>query len=154
MSSERSSSGLMIRILVAEHHSEIQELLCQMLASEPDMEIVSAVAESDDAVEMIAELVPDVVIVDLNLPGGGIGLCKRIKELVATTQVIVLADDAEPDKVRQAMMAGVKDYLTGSFSRDELVGIVREAGKWRSFGRNGFGGKPPSPKPTTNLPMY
>lgn len=123
----------MIHVLVVEHHAEIQELLCQMLASEPDIEVVGAVAESDDAIEMIVELLPDVVIVDLNLPGGGIWLSERIKELAPITQVIVLADNADPDKVRQAMLAGAKDYFTRNFSRNELVTSVREAGNWRSL---------------------
>lgn len=121
----------MIRVIVVEHHIEIQELLSQMLSPEPDIEVVGAVAESDDAIEMIVELLPDVVIVDLNLPGGGIWLSERIKELAPNTQVIVLADDAEPDKVRQAWLAGVKDYFTRNFSRNELVMSVQEAGNWR-----------------------
>ena len=128
-------AGEHIRVLLVDDVAETRENLRKLLSFAGDIEVVGAAASGLEAIELAQECQPDVVIMDINMPGmDGITATEVILQKVPTTQVIVLSVQGESDYLRRAMMAGARDFLTKPPSGDELMSTIRrvyETGKRR-----------------------
>jgi pilus assembly protein CpaE len=122
--------------LLVDDVAETRENLRKLLSFAGDIEVVAAAASGPEAIELARECQPDVVIMDINMPGmDGITATEVILQKVPTTQVIVLSVQGESDYLRRAMMAGARDFLTKPPSGDELMSTIRrvyEMGKKRA----------------------
>ncbi|MGC9469646.1 MAG: AAA family ATPase [Anaerolineae bacterium] len=117
-----------IRVMIVDDIAETREQLRKLLAFDPDVDVVAMVATGEEAVEVITEARPDVVLMDINLPGmDGIAATAKIIEAVPTVQVIMLSVQGETDYLRRAMMAGARDYLTKPPGADELLDAIHRA---------------------------
>ena len=123
----------MIRIVIVDDHPVVRQGLRLMLERRPDFEVVGEGADGVQAIALATELVPDVMLLDLLLPGAdGIGAIREIKRLTPTTQVIVLTSFAEDDYIFNAVNAGVLSYLLKDTGPEELVAAVRAAARGES----------------------
>ena len=101
-----------IRVLVADDHPAFRAGLQLMLADAPDLEVVGLAENGDQAVELAEPLRPDVVVMDLRMPGlDGIGATRRLLELDPAVGVVVLTMFEDDDSVFAAMRAGARGYL-------------------------------------------
>lgn len=120
----------MIRLLIADDHPVVREGLAGMLAAEPDFEVVASVEDGAQAVDGAAELRPDVVLMDLRMPGtDGVAATRRIvRELPGIHVLILTTYDTDADIVR-AVEAGATGYLLKDTPRVELAAAIRAAAR-------------------------
>jgi DNA-binding NarL/FixJ family response regulator len=117
-----------IRLVLADDHFVVRTGLRAMLESDPDIEIVGEAATGSEAIELVGQTLPDLVLMDLRMPDGdGVEATKRLRELHPTTEVLVLTTyDTDADILR-AIEAGATGYLLKDATRDELLRATRLA---------------------------
>lgn len=115
-----------IRVLIVDDIPETRENLKKLLYFETDIEIVGAVGTGEEAVEVAKELQPDIVLMDINLPGmDGITASELITRQSPTSQIIMMSVQGEADYLRRSMLAGAREFLIKPFSSDELVSSIK-----------------------------
>jgi two-component system, NarL family, response regulator DevR len=123
-----SVSRTAIRLLLADDHALVREGLRQLLADEPGLEVVGEAADAGEAVEAAARLEPDLVLLDILMPGGsGIEALRRIRARSPAVRVLMLTSVAQGEAVREALAAGAAGYLLKDVSRADLLRAVRDA---------------------------
>ncbi|MBN1878272.1 MAG: response regulator [Anaerolineae bacterium] len=121
-----------IRVMIVDDIPETREQLRKLLSFDPDIEVVAMVGSGEEAVSTVTKTIPDVILMDINLPGiDGITATGKVVELIPTVQVIMLSVQGETDYMRRAMMAGARDYLTKPPSADELLDTIHRVFKLR-----------------------
>ena len=118
----------MIRLLVAEDHGVVRDGLIRLLSSLPDIEVVGAAADGPEAIRMAGEQRPDVVLMDLRMPGmDGSEATRRLLENDPDAQVVILTSFSERDEILNALDAGAIGYLLKDAEPEELIRGVRAA---------------------------
>ncbi len=124
-----------IKVLIVDDIPQTRENLRKLLSLEPDIEIVGMAATGEEGIELARKLRPDIVLMDINLPGmDGITATEFISREVPEAQVIMISVQGEPAYMRRAMLAGAREFLIKPFSSDELISAIRrvyELGKSR-----------------------
>ena len=116
----------MIRLLIIDDHEMVREGLKAMLVAEPDFEIVGDAANAEQALELIERLRPDVVLLDIRLPGvSGIDLCSNVTSPYPQTAVIILTTFAEESLVAQCIQAGARGFIVKDIERFDLKRSIR-----------------------------
>ncbi len=115
-----------IRILVVDDHALFRSGLKALFGSVADLEVVGEAATGEEAIELAAELSPDVVLMDLQMPGmGGIEAARRVSSLnVGVVMVTMFEDDAS---VFAAMRGGARGYVLKGADQAEILKVVRAA---------------------------
>lgn len=117
-----------ISVVIVDDHAVLREGTRQILERAGGFTLVGEAAEGETAVGLVAEHHPDVVLLDLRLPGiNGVEVARRMAEVSPSTRVVVLSAFDEIDYVQAALGAGVAGYLLKTTPADELVGAVRAA---------------------------
>ena len=117
-----------IRVMIVDDIAETREQLRKLLSFDPDVEVVALASTGEEAVEIVSQAFPDVILMDINLPGiDGIAATAKVIEIIPTVQVIMLSVQGETDYLRRAMMAGARDYLTKPPGADELMDAIHRA---------------------------
>jgi len=115
-----------IRVLIADDHGVVREGLRAVLGSEPDMEVVGEAATGKEVVERAAELRPDVILMDIQMPGmNGIEATRRIIEANQEIGVIILTMYEDDDSVFSAMRAGARGYVLKGAHPSEILKVLR-----------------------------
>ena len=121
-----------IRVMIVDDVAETREQLRKLISFDPDIEVVAMVGSGEEAVTIVPKALPDVVLMDINLPGiDGITATGKIVEIMPTVQVVMLSVQGESDYMRRAMMAGARDYLTKPPSADDLLNTIHRTYKLR-----------------------
>lgn len=116
----------MIRVLVVDDHPLFRDGLTGLLATVADVEVVDAVGDGETAVRRTAELDPDVVLMDLNLPGlPGLEAIRRIVRLPRAPEVLVLTMVDDDDSVTAAMRVGARGYVLKGAAQEEVLAGLR-----------------------------
>ncbi|GGS09820.1 DNA-binding response regulator [Streptomyces aureoverticillatus] len=123
----------MITLVVADDHPVVRDGLRGMFESAPDFAVLGEAADGVAAVELVARLDPDVVLMDLRMPGGGgVDAIAELTRRGARTRVLVLTTyDTDTDTL-PAIEAGATGYLLKDAPRDELFAAVRAAAEGRT----------------------
>lgn len=115
-----------IRILVADDHPLFREGVVNTLAAEPDIEVIAEANSGERAVEQAVDLLPDVAILDLTMPGiGGIAATGQIATQCPATAVLVLTVSENADDLLQALKAGARGYVLKGVAGQGLIHAVR-----------------------------
>ncbi len=121
-----------IRVMIVDDIAETREQLRKLLSFDPDIVVVAMAGSGEEAVAQVVEANPDVVLMDINLPGmDGISATAKLLELVPTVQVVMLSVQGDVDYMRRAMMAGARDFLTKPPSADDLLNTIHRMAKLR-----------------------
>ncbi len=118
----------MIRVLLADDHGLVRDGLTRLLASVSDIEVVAAAADGPEAVRLAEEHRPDVISMDLRMPGmDGSEATRRLLQADPATQVVILTSFSERDEILSALDAGAIGYLLKDAEPDELIRGIRAA---------------------------
>ena len=115
-----------IRVLVVDDHALFRRGLEIVLAQEPDIEVVGEAGDGAEAVVQAADLLPDVVLMDVRMPRrSGIEACTAIKDVVPSARIIMLTISDEEGDLYEAIKAGATGYLLKEISIDEVATAIR-----------------------------
>ena len=117
-----------ITIIIADDHALVRQGVRTFLDVQPDLAVIGEANSGESAVRMAAELIPDVLLMDLVMPGiGGVEATRQVKQASPHTQVIVLTSYHEDEYIFPALRAGALSYVLKDVSPDELAETVRKA---------------------------
>ena len=126
-----------LRLIIFEDNGDFRESLLHLFRFTPDVEVIAAYPDCSKVREAVSELKPEVVLMDIDMPGmDGIEATAVVKEVSPNTQVVMLTVSEEEDRIFQALRNGATGYLLKKSGPDELVDSVRLVQK---------GGSPMSP---------
>ena len=116
----------MIRVLVVDDHAVVRRGISSLLAAADGLECVGAVGDGDSALELVERLDPDVLLLDLSMPGqDGVTVIRTLRERGHSTPVLVLTSFGEPDLVVPALVAGADGYLLKYQDGESILDAVR-----------------------------
>lgn len=119
-------AGEIARVVVADDQTVVREGIVMLLGLLPGIEVVGAAADGEEAVRLVAEHAPDVVLMDLRMPRcDGVEATRRIRAEHPATHVVVLTTYADDDSLFPALRAGARGYLTKDAGGEEIVRAVR-----------------------------
>ena len=125
--------GESIRVLVADDQAAVREGLATLLDLTPGIEVVGQARDGAQALELVAEHGPDVVLMDLHMPGmDGIAATERIAAEHPGTRVVVLTTYADDGSIQGALRAGALGYLTKDADRGQIARAVQAAANGQS----------------------
>ncbi len=117
-----------ISVLLIDDHRVVRQGLRDFLELQEDIEVVGEASSGEEGVQLAREFLPDVILMDLVMPGiDGVETTRRIKGVSPSTRVIVLTSFADDDKVFPAIKAGAISYLLKDVSPEELAHAIRAA---------------------------
>jgi DNA-binding NarL/FixJ family response regulator len=120
----------MIRVQLVDDHPVVRAGLAGILQGEPDIEVVGEAASADEAVTVARSTRPDVVLMDLRMPGGdGVTATVQVLAAVPGARVVVLTPYESDTDILRAVEAGAAGYLLKDASRAELVSAIRAAAR-------------------------
>lgn len=123
-----------IRVLLADPHALFRRGVRLVLEDEADIEVVGECADGLDAVDRIVELVPDLVLMDVRMPGvSGIEATRRVRSLVPSVKVAILTVSESDEDLFAAVRAGATGYLLKEVSIEELADAVRAVARGHSL---------------------
>ncbi|MFJ8147735.1 response regulator [Streptomyces sp. NPDC096048] len=121
-----SSNGRVIRVLIADDQQMVRQGFTVLLNTQPDIEVIGQAVDGLDAVAKVAEMAPDVVLMDIRMPElGGIEATRRVTGASAEIRVLVLTTFDLDEYVYEALRAGASGFLLKDASADQLAEAVR-----------------------------
>ncbi|MCU1452486.1 MAG: two component transcriptional regulator, LuxR family [Acidimicrobiales bacterium] len=118
----------MIRVLVVDDHAMVRSGLEQLLSTADDIELVGTAADGEAALRLVAELAPDLVLMDLAMPVlDGVEATRRIAAEHPATQVVALTSFSDRQRILDVVRAGAAGYVLKHAGPDELLGAIRTA---------------------------
>jgi len=117
-----------IDILVVDDHPLFRQGVVSSLASVPDFNVVAETSSGEEALPLALKLMPDVVLLDVSMPGwGGIVTAEKIALACPATAIVMLTASDDKDKLLAALKAGARGYVLKGVSAKELADVVRSA---------------------------
>src|SRR5664279_12496 len=122
------------RVLIADDHPLIRSGLRALLARESDFEVVGEAADGYQALELVEQLKPDVLMLDVSMPRlNGIDVAQKISEKFPSIRIIVVSIHSDEGYVLRALKAGAKGYLLKASSEGEILNAVRAVAAGQAY---------------------
>ena len=122
-----------ISLMITDDHALVRQGIRAFLELQPDLTVLGEADSGEAAVRMATELVPDVMLMDLVMPGiGGVEATRQVKQVSPHSQVIVLTSYHEDEYIFPALRAGALSYVLKDVGPDELADTVRKAARGES----------------------
>ena len=122
-----------IRVLVVDDHTVLRAGLRMLIRAQADMDVVAEAGDGDEAVRKGVEVRPDVILMDLSMPGsGGIRAIERLRQECPASRVLVLTMHDVPAYLRAALSAGASGYVVKSAADSELLSAIRGVHRGRT----------------------
>jgi two-component system, NarL family, nitrate/nitrite response regulator NarL len=134
--------GLQVRILVVEDNKAFLDFVTSVLLQEPNLQVVGEVQDGLEAVQRAQRLQPDIVLLDIGLPGlNGIESARLIHKHVPHSKIVFLSQESSPEVVAEAFSLGARAYVSKAHACNDLPLALKEVLEGRKFvsrGLNGF----------------
>jgi len=123
-----------IRILVVDDHHVVRQGIVALLRTVDDFEVVGQATSGEEALTVFGELLPDITLMDLQMPGkGGVAAVEAIREKHTAAKVIVLTTFDGDEDIYRSLQAGARGYLLKGMTTDQLVNAIRTVQGGRSI---------------------
>lgn len=120
-----AGNGDTVRVVIADDQTVVRDGLVMLLDLLPDVTVVGAAADGDQAVRLVAEQHPDIVLMDLRMPRvDGVEATRRVRAEYPDTQVVVLTTYADDESIFGALQAGARGYLTKDSSAEQIADAI------------------------------
>ncbi len=117
----------LIRIMIVDDHAVVRSGLSAFLQMYPDILLVAEASNADEAINLSIEKTPDVVLLDIVMPGtDGLSIIPTIKANCQKSKILILTSFSEPEKIYTAIKSGADGYLLKNASSDQLVSAIRD----------------------------
>ena len=121
----RQESPVTIRVLVADDHNVIRRGVRALLSSDPEVQVVGEAGDGPETVRLVGELAPDVVLLDISMPGeDGIHVARKIKDAFPRVHVLILTMHEDASLVRAALQAGAAGYVIKRARESEILDAI------------------------------
>jgi DNA-binding NarL/FixJ family response regulator len=114
-----------IQIVIVDDHPLFRDGVAHTLAAEPDIEIAAQGASAAEANRQAQDLLPDLILLDINMPGGGLNAAQTITATCPVTRIVVLTVSEEEEDLLAALRAGARGYILKGVPARELIRILR-----------------------------
>jgi DNA-binding NarL/FixJ family response regulator len=115
-----------IKVMIVDDHPAFRKGICALIESEPDLKVVAETGDGAEAVDVFRRSRPDVVLMDLRLPGmSGVEATMAIRKEFPEARIVVLTTFDADEDIYRAIQSGAKSYLLKDTSEDELAGTIR-----------------------------
>ncbi|MEA2513040.1 MAG: two-component system, NarL family, nitrate/nitrite response regulator NarL [Thermomicrobiales bacterium] len=115
----------LLQIAIVDDHPLFREGVAFILDQQPDLEVVAQGASAADAVAIASQRLPDLMLLDVSMPGGGLNAVREIATAYPVVKVVMLTVSENEDDVTAALRAGARAYVLKGVAARELVGILR-----------------------------
>jgi DNA-binding NarL/FixJ family response regulator len=123
-----------VEILVVDDHSVVRRAICSLLSSDPILNVICQTADGEQAVQKAQELQPDVILLDISLPGiSGIEAARRIRRVSPKSQIIFLSQHDSLQMVKDALDVGGHGYVAKIDAGLELLKAIRTVREGKRF---------------------
>lgn len=123
----------MIRVLIVDDHPLVRRGLSDLFSGEADMEVVGTAASGEEAVDIVTHLHPDVVLMDVSMPGiGGVDATRQLHDTSPDVRVVMLTSFTDRERILDSLDSGAVGYLLKDAESDELIRGVRAAARGES----------------------
>ena len=122
-----------ITLVVIDDHPLLREGVVRTLSAEPDMQVLAEGADAADALRLARDHLPDVMLLDVSMPGGGLKAASEIAIACPIVKIIMLTVSEDEEHVMEAFKAGASGYVLKGVSGQELASIVREVNAGRNY---------------------
>jgi DNA-binding NarL/FixJ family response regulator len=132
----------MVRVLICDDQTVVREGLAAIVSTDPEIEVVGLASQGRQALELVPEARPDVVLMDLKMPVmNGVEATQRLGSQFPSVRVLILTTYADEEWVLDAVRAGAAGYLLKDTRRDDLLAAIKGTAQGKSFVDPGVAGK-------------
>lgn len=118
-----------LHILIADDHPMFRRGLRSLLETQNDLSVVGETASAAETLGAVEKLIPNVVLMDLHMPGGGLSVTRELAQRFSSVRVLVVTMFKDDDSVFTALRAGAKGYVLKDASADDLLRAIRAVGR-------------------------
>ena len=131
-----------IRILVVDDHELVRRQLCRVLAAQPDLDVVCEAADGEGAIRRAGELQPDVILLDIGLPGlDGFTAARHIHDVAPSAEILFVSQHDTAQMAREALRAGGRGYVAKVDIVNDLVPAVHAVSQRKQYIRRRLAGR-------------
>lgn len=131
--SESQQANDPLHVVIVDDHTLFREGLKTILDAEPDIEVVGMGGSADEAVQLARDLLPEIILLDLDMPGGGLTAARIIADELPVTQIVVLTASEQDDHLIAALKTGARAYILKGVPARELLRILRLVAAGESY---------------------
>jgi two-component system nitrate/nitrite response regulator NarL len=122
-----------IHVVIADDHTLFREGLAGIIGGTEDFEVVGQAGTMEEAVQLARDLLPDIILLDIDMPGGGLEAARMIAQEFPVTRIVVLTASEEDDHLIRALKIGARAYILKGIAARELIRILRAVWAGESY---------------------
>lgn len=122
---ENESLPVITRVVIVDDHALFREGLATILDAEEDVEVIGQGGSAEEAIQLTKDLTPDIILLDLDMPGGGLNAARVISNELSKTKIVVLTASEEDNNLINALKIGAHAYILKGVAARELLRILR-----------------------------
>ena len=122
-----------IRVVLADDHPLFREGVARTLMADPEFDIVGEGASAQEAVKLATDLLPDIIMLDISMPGSGIEAAKQVASVCPVVKIVMLTVSEHDDDVLSALQAGARGYILKGIGGEDLISIVKSVHQGDSY---------------------
>ena len=122
-----------IHVVIADDHTLFREGLAGIISGTEDFEVVGQAGTMEEAVQLARDLLPDIILLDIDMPGGGLEAARMVAEELPVTRIVILTSSEEDDHLIHALKIGARAYILKGVAARELIRILRAVWAGESY---------------------
>jgi two-component system, NarL family, nitrate/nitrite response regulator NarL len=122
-----------IHVVIADDHALFRDGLAGIISGTEDFEVVGQAGNTQEAVQLARDILPDIILLDIDMPGGGLEAARIVAEDCPVTRIVILTSSEEDDHLIRALKIGARAYILKGVAARELLRILRAVWAGESY---------------------